>query len=103
MAGTYTGWSVSVGAAFSPSTVVAISAAGQVSSAGAPCITVGTIRPLTIGKNLYDISLGVAGVGCPPAATSVNGVAYYDDVAGSLVALVLNGKGSDGTVFAGSE
>lgn len=103
VAGTYSGWSASVSGAFSPSTVVTISAAGQVSSPGVPCSTVGTIRPRASGKNLYDVSLGVSGVGCPPAATSLNGVAYYDGTAGNLIALALNGAKRDGLVFAGSK
>jgi hypothetical protein len=103
VAGTYAGWSASVSGAFSPSTVVTISATGQLSSPGVPCSTVGTIRPRASGKNLYDVSLGVSGVGCPPAATSLNGVVYYDDAASNLLALVLNGTRNDGLVFVGSK
>lgn len=103
VAGTFSGWSASVGGAFSPSTTVTISATGQVNSPGVPCSTVGTIRPRASGKNLYDVSIGASGAGCPTSAATLNGVAYYDDASRALIALTLNGAKNDGVVFSGSK
>jgi hypothetical protein len=103
VAGTFSGWSASVGGAFSPSTTVTISATGQINSPGVPCSTVGTIRPRASGKNLYDVSIGASGAGCPTSAATLNGVAYYDDASRVLIALTLNGAKNDGVVFSGSK
>jgi hypothetical protein len=103
VAGTYSGWSASVGGAFSPATTVTISATGQINSPGVPCSTVGTIRPRASGKNLYDVSIGASGAGCPASAATLNGVAYYDDASRVLIALTLNGAKNDGVVFSGSK
>jgi hypothetical protein len=70
---------------------------------GRPCSTVGTIRPRASGKNLYDVSIGASGAGCPTSAATLNGVASYDDASRVLIALTLNGAKNDGVVFSGSK
>ena len=103
VAGTFSGWSASVGGAYSPSSTVTISTAGQISAPGVPCSTVGTIRTRASGKNLYDVSVGVAGAGCQSSGGTLNGVAYYDDTSRVLIALLLNAAKTDGVVFSGSK
>lgn len=103
MAGTYSGWISSVSGAFSPSSVVTISSAGQISSVGAICSATGSITPRASGKNLYDVTVGFSGANCTAFTYSLTGVAAYNNTSGVLLILALNGAKTDGVVYSATK
>lgn len=103
LAGTYSGWLASVSGSYSPSSVVTISAAGAISSPGAPCSATGSITPRASGKNVYNVTIGFTGASCSAASMTLTGVAAYDNAAGTLVVLALNGTKTDGLVYSATK
>jgi hypothetical protein len=68
------------------------------------CVTTGSITPRPGGKNVYNVSMTSAGVGCATGYAEINGVAYVDtsSTPNRLLALGLTPSKGDGLIVIGT-
>lgn len=102
LAGTYYGYGLTAKSA-ATYTPVTFSSNGTITAGNSFCNMTGTATPRASGKNVFDLRVTFTGSACAlPSGTSVNGMAYYDTAARSLVAMGLNAGKNDGFIYAGT-
>lgn len=106
LAGTYTGFSITVTTP-AQSVPVTISSTGNISasynSGSLNCSTSGTAIPRASGKNIFNIQLTFSGNYCALGnGATASGIAYYDTVSRQLIAMALNPAKTDGFIYVGS-
>lgn len=103
LAGTYYGYGLTAKSA-ATYTPVTFSSSGTITAGNSFCSMAGTATPRASGKNVFDLRVTFTGSACAlPSGTSVNGIAYYDAAARTLLAMGLNGSKNDGFIYTGTK